>query len=121
VVLQPLLPVHVNTHRFEGGRPRASDRDCVDAIFYVPLERDANCKRWIKPSCVRTQAAHDRFQEWVQAGLFLKLWQAGTEQFEELCGIDWDWLSMDGAMRHLPALWRGKKPAPIRPTEASAG
>ncbi len=76
-VLQPLLPVHVNTHRFGGGRPRASDRDCADAIFY-------------------------RFQEWVQAGVFLKLWQAGIEQFEELCGIDWDWLSMDGAMTKAP-------------------
>lgn len=34
-VLQPLLPTHVNTHRFGGGRPRQSDRACADAIFYV--------------------------------------------------------------------------------------
>ena len=34
-VLQPLLPTHVNTHRFGGGRPRVPDRDCADAIFYV--------------------------------------------------------------------------------------
>src|SRR6266446_8238145 len=34
-VLQPLLPVHVNRHRFGGGRPRVPDRDCADAIFYV--------------------------------------------------------------------------------------
>ena len=34
-VLQPLLPVHVNTHRFGGGRPRVPDRQCADAIFYV--------------------------------------------------------------------------------------
>src|SRR6266487_3190559 len=51
--------------------------------------------------CVHS-TAHDRFQEWVQAGVFLKLWQAGIEQFEELCGIDWDWLSMDGAMTRAP-------------------
>jgi hypothetical protein len=78
-------------------------------------ERDSNGKRWIKPSCVRARAAHDRFQEWVQAGVFHKLWQAGTEQFEELCGIDWDWLSMDGAMRHPPR-WAGKKTGP-NPTD----
>src|SRR5262249_10705720 len=59
--------------------------------------------------------AHDRFQEWVQAGVFLKLWQADIEQFEELCGIDWDWLSMDGAMRHLPR-WAGEKTGP-NPTD----
>ncbi len=33
--LQPLLPAHVNTHRFGGGRPRVPDRDCADAIFFV--------------------------------------------------------------------------------------
>jgi transposase len=46
--------------------------------------------------------AHDRFQEWVKAGVFLKLWQAGIEQFDELCGIDWEWVSMDGAMTKAP-------------------
>ena len=34
-VLQPLLPVHVNRHRFGGGRPRVPDRACADAIFFV--------------------------------------------------------------------------------------
>lgn len=34
-VLPPLLPEHVNTHRFGGGRPRVPDRVCADAIFYV--------------------------------------------------------------------------------------
>jgi transposase len=34
-VLQPLLPVSVNPHRFSGGRPRVPDRTCADAIFYV--------------------------------------------------------------------------------------
>jgi putative transposase len=34
-VLQPLLPVHVNGHRFGGGRPRVADRRCADTIFYV--------------------------------------------------------------------------------------
>jgi putative transposase len=32
-VLEPLLPVHQNTHRFGGGRPRVPDRRCADAIF----------------------------------------------------------------------------------------
>lgn len=31
----PLLPQHVNTHRFGGGRPRADDRTCLDGIFFV--------------------------------------------------------------------------------------
>jgi putative transposase len=32
-VLEPLVPEHVNTHRFGGGRPRVPDRTCADAIF----------------------------------------------------------------------------------------
>jgi hypothetical protein len=46
--------------------------------------------------------AHDRFVEWVEAGVFVKLWQAGIEQFDELKGIDWSFLSMDGAMTKAP-------------------
>jgi putative transposase len=34
-ILQPLLPIRVNPHRFGGGRPRVADRDCANAIFYV--------------------------------------------------------------------------------------
>ena len=29
-------------------------------------------------------------------------WQVGVEQFDVLCGIDWDWLSLDGAMTKAP-------------------
>jgi hypothetical protein len=31
---RPLIPPRVNTHKFGGGRPPASDRDCLDAIFF---------------------------------------------------------------------------------------
>ena len=34
-LMEPLLPKHQNTHRFGGGRPRVSDRQCADAIFFV--------------------------------------------------------------------------------------
>ena len=34
--------------------------------------------------------------------MFLKLWRAGVEQFDELQGIDWDFVSMDGAMTKAP-------------------
>jgi hypothetical protein len=45
----------------------------------------------------------------MQAGVFLKLWQVGAEQFEELQGIDWGWLSTDGAK--AKAAWGEKKPS----------
>ena len=100
-VLQPVLPVHVNTHRFGGGRPRVPDRECADGIFYV-LRTGCQWKTLDQTELCAGSTAHDRYQEWVEAGVFLKLWQAGVEQFDELKGIDWAWLSMDGAMTKAP-------------------
>src|SRR5207248_2135823 len=109
------LPVPLNTHRFSGGRPRVPDRRCADAIFYV-LRTGCQWQALDQTELCAHSTAHDRFQEWVQAGVFLKLWQAGLEQFEETCGIDWQWLSMDGAMTKAPL--GGEKRAPIPPIAA---
>jgi hypothetical protein len=46
--------------------------------------------------------AHVRFHAWVQEGVFGRLWQAGGACFEELVGIDWAWLSLDGALTKAP-------------------
>lgn len=100
-VLLPLLPVHVNTHRFGGGRPRVPDRLCADAIFYV-LRTGCQWQALDQTELVAHSTAHDRYQEWVQADVFVKLWQAGVEQFDELKGIDWSFSSTDGAMTKAP-------------------
>jgi putative transposase len=100
-VLEPVLPVHVNTHPFGGGRPRVPDRRCADGIFYV-LRTGCQWKALDQTELCAGSTAHDRYQAWVKAGVFLKLWRAGVEQFDELQGIDWAWLSMDGAMTKAP-------------------
>src|SRR5215831_5683288 len=87
-VLEPLLPAHVNTHRFGGGRPRVPDRPCADAIFYV-LRTGGQWQALDQTELCAHATAHDRFQAWV-------------EQFDEVCGIDWDWLAMDGALTKAP-------------------
>ena len=100
-VLEPLLPEHHNSHRFGGGRPRVPDRRCADAIFYV-LRTGCQWQALDATDLCAHSTAHDRFQEWVAAGVFLRLWQAGVAQFDEMKGIEWDWLSMDGAMTKAP-------------------
>jgi transposase len=117
-VLQPLLPVHVNTHRFGGGRPRVPDRDCADAIFFV-LRTGCQWQALGQTELCAHSTAHDRFQTWVDAGVFFALWQTGVEQFDEVHGLDWDWLSMDGAMTKAPL--GGEKPVPTQPIVAKAG
>ena len=100
-VLEPLLPPHPNTHRFGGGRPRVPDRLCADAIFDV-LRTGCQWQALDQTELCAHSTAHDRYQEWVQANVFLKLWQAGVSQFDELKGLDWAWLSMDGAFTKAP-------------------
>jgi len=99
--IQPLLPVHVNRHRWGGGRPRVSDRRCLDAIFYV-LRTGCQWGALDATNLCRRSTAHDRFQAWAKAGVFERLWEAGLTEYDELKGLDWSWLSMDGVMTKAP-------------------
>ena len=62
------------------GRPRMDDRRALTAILYV-LRTGCQWKA-IPSSLGAGSTVHDRFQEWVQAGLFEKMWKAGLLEFE---------------------------------------
>ena len=47
--IAPLLPEHKNTHRYGGGRPRKSDRVCLEAILFV-LRTGCQWKRRTLPA-----------------------------------------------------------------------
>src|SRR4029079_1762429 len=49
-----------------------------------------------------SSSAHRRFQEWTAAGVFVNLWARGLQEYDELVGLDWEWLAMDGAMTKAP-------------------
>ena len=100
-VLAPLLPQRVNTHPLGGGRPRVPDRTCANGIFYV-LRTGCQWKALDATGICSGSTAHLRFQEWVAAGVFLELWRVGLERYDELKGLDWSWLSLDGAMTKSP-------------------
>jgi transposase len=99
--IQPLLPEHVNTHRFGGGRPRADGRTCLNGILFV-LRTGCQWNALNATSICPSSTAHDRFQEWVEAGVFGRLWEAGLLEYDQVKGIDWSWQSMDGAMTKAP-------------------
>jgi putative transposase len=96
-----LLPPHPNTHRFGGGRPRVPERRCADAIFNV-LRTGCQWQALDQTDLCAHSTAHNRYQAWVQADVFLKLWQAGVTRFDELKGLDGAWLSIDGAITKAP-------------------
>ena len=113
-VLEPLIPEHVNTHRFGGGRPRVPDRTCANGIFYV-LRTGCQWKALDATGICSGSTAHLRFQEWVAAGVFLELWRVGLERYDELRGLDWSWVSMDGAMTKSPLGGGKNRRQPHRP------
>ena len=99
--VEPLLPVHVNKDPLGRGRHRRADRDAMDAILFV-LRTGCQWNALNATGICSSSTAHRRFQEWTQAGVFLALWQSGLEVYDELKGLNWSWLSMDGAMTKAP-------------------
>jgi len=59
-----------------------------------------------------SSTAHRRFQQWVRAGVFARLWEQGLTEYDELKGIDWRWQSMDGAMTKAPLGGGKNRPQP---------
>ena len=110
-VLAPLIPKHVNTHGFGGGRPRVPDRTCANGICYV-LRTGCQWKALDARGICSGSTVHLRFQEWVAAGVFLELWRVGLERYDQLKGLDWSWLSRDGAMTKSPLGGGKNRPQP---------
>ena len=96
-----LLPEHKNTHPFGGGRPRTPDRVCMEAILFL-LRTGCQWKALNATRFCPGSTAHDRFQEWVAAGVFQKMWESGLMAYDDCEGLDWSWLSMDGCMTKAP-------------------
>ena len=116
-MLEPLIPEYVNTHRFGGGRPRVPDRTCANGIFYL-LRTSCQWKALDATGICSGSTVHLRFQEWVAAGVFLELWRIGVERYDKLKGLDWSWLSMDGAMTKSPLGGGKNRRQPYRPRPA---
>jgi transposase len=109
--IEPLLPEHKNTHRFGGGRPRKPDRVCMNAIFFV-LRTGCQWNALSATGICPSSTAHDRFQQWVADGVFWRMWCLGLMEYDEVKGIDWDWLSADGAMTKAPLGGKKNRPEP---------
>lgn len=45
---------------------------------------------------------HRYFKQWIKAGFFVALWQAGLAEYDSMEGIAWEWQSADGSMFKAP-------------------
>ena len=86
--------------KLKGGRPRMDNRKALNAIFYVLR---TGCQWKALPRCLGAPSTvHDRFGQWVEQGVFERMWELGLEQYAQEVGIDWQWMAMDGAMVKAP-------------------
>ncbi len=49
-----------------------------------------------------SSSAHRRFQEWGAGRCLYEIWRQGLVEYDEVVGIDWEWLATDGAMTKAP-------------------
>jgi len=75
-------------------------RQIFAAIVYVLR---TGCQwRALPKSFGSASAIHRHFQEWRQQGVFVRLWQAGLAEYDDLEGIAWEWQSLDGTQGKVP-------------------
>jgi len=98
--IAPLIPPG-KPHPLGCHRPRVDDRRVMDAVFFV-LRTGCQWNALSATGICSSSTAHRRFQEWEAAGVFYQLWQMSLHEYDELKGLDWSWLAMDGAMTKAP-------------------
>jgi transposase len=103
--IEPLLPPPV--HPLGCHRPRVPNRAAMDAIFFV-LRTGCQWNALNATGICSSSSAHRRFQEWVDDGVFERLWAVCLADYDAAHQIEWVWQALDGAMQKAP-LGRGKK------------
>ena len=113
--LSPKLPVHVpKAHPLGCHKRRVPDRQVLDGIFFV-LRTGCQWKALSATGICSGSTAHARFQQWVQAGVFARLWDVALQDYEDLIGLDFDWMALDGSLHKAPLGGKKNRPQPHGP------
>ena len=98
--IEPLLPPPPR-HPLGCHRARVPDRDAMNAVLLV-LRTGMQWNALNVTGVCSSSSAHRRFQEWERAGVFHEIWRQGLLEYDDVVGIDWEWLAADGAMGKAP-------------------
>ena len=74
--------------------------------------------RALRRSLGAASTVHDRFQQWVKAGVFYRLWESGLLQLHVEGVPDWQFQSIDGCQTKAPL---GGEAAGANPTDRAKG
>jgi transposase len=114
--IEPLLPAG-KEHPLGCHNPRVPNRHAMNAILFV-LRTGCQWNALKATGICSSSSAHRRFLEWVEAGVFEKLWVEALGDYEEFVGVDWSFLSMDGAMSKAPLGGEKDRTQPYRSRQA---
>ena len=113
--MEPLLPPR-KPHRFGGHNPRVADRSAMDAILFL-LRTGCQWNALDATGICSCSSAYRRFREWTAAGVFEEFRRQGLLSHDKLKGIDWPWMSVDGAMTKAPLGWERGRSKPHGPRQ----
>jgi transposase len=113
-VFEPLLPPVVWCGN---GRPPRSNRECLHAALFILMS--GTPWKLMPPGFPCYKTVYGRFKQWVELGVFHRAWAGCAARYQELQGINFDQLSIDGARK---AAKKGvNAPAPTQRTGQNAG
>jgi len=113
-LIEPILPP--DKPPGTNGRPRVPNRTVLNGILYV-LRTGCQWKM-IPRQYGSGSTCHRRFQTWVRAGIFERIWRVCLKHYDDLRGIDWRFQSLDGVIISAPVKG-GAKSEKTRPIGAN--
>lgn len=113
--IELLLPLP-KPHPLGCHRPRVANRAAMDAILLV-LRTGMQWNALDGTTICSCSSAYRRFREWIDAGVFETFWRLGLLEYDELRGIDWSWLALDGAMTKAPLGGEKNRSQSMRPRQ----
>ena len=93
-VFEPILPPVI----WKGnGRPPKGNRECLHALLYVLASGIA--WEFLPPCFPSAKTVRRRLKVWLGLELFRTAWQQLAQRYEQLHGINWDQILLDGSKK----------------------
>jgi transposase len=101
--IEPLLPVHGETHPLGCHRPRAPNRDCFEVMLVRLVtgcaweDAERLCGNKVSDTTVRA-----RRDEWEAAGVFDAVADEAIRAYDKIIGLDLSEVAVDGSLHKSP-------------------
>ena len=107
-LMEPLLPPR-KEHPLGCHNPPVPARNAMNAILFR-LRTGCQWNSLDATGICSCSSAYRRFREWLDSGVFETFWKLWLVEYDAVKGLDWKWLSIDGATTKAPL--GGKKNRP---------